>query len=61
MEAWSLVVWTVYAACLHARTTRGWSGRRAAYLVLVGYACVLFNFTGVNLIFNGKHAYSGPQ
>ena len=61
MDAWSLVVWTVYAACLHARTTRGWSGRRAAYLVLVGYACVLFNFTGVNLIFNGKHAYSGPQ
>lgn len=58
-EVWSFVVWVVYAAYLHARTTRGWSGRRAAYLVLVGYACVLFNFTGVNLIFNGKHSYSG--
>ncbi|WP_029252107.1 c-type cytochrome biogenesis protein CcsB [Paraoerskovia marina] len=58
-EVWSFVVWVVYAAYLHARTTRGWSGRRAAYFVLVGYACVIFNFTGVNLIFNGKHSYSG--
>ncbi len=58
-EVWSFVVWVVYAAYLHARTTRGWSGRRAAYFVIVGYACVLFNFTGVNIIFDGKHSYSG--
>lgn len=58
-EVWSFVVWVVYAAYLHARTTRGWSGRRAAWFVVAGYACVLFNFTGVNLIFNGKHSYSG--
>jgi cytochrome c-type biogenesis protein CcsB len=58
-EVWTFVVWIVYASYLHARTTRGWTGRRAAYFVLVGYACVLFNFTGVNLLFTGKHAYSG--
>ncbi|MBO0608799.1 c-type cytochrome biogenesis protein CcsB [Myceligenerans salitolerans] len=58
-EVWSFVVWVVYAAYLHARTTRGWSGRRAAWFVVAGYACVLFNFTGVNLIFNGLHSYSG--
>ncbi|ACZ29486.1 cytochrome c-type biogenesis protein CcsB [Xylanimonas cellulosilytica DSM 15894] len=58
-EVWSFVIWVVYAAYLHARTTRGWSGSRAAWFVVVGYACVLFNFTGVNLIFNGKHSYSG--
>jgi cytochrome c-type biogenesis protein CcsB len=58
-EVWSFVIWVVYAAYLHARTTRGWSGRRAAWFVVAGYACVLFNFTGVNLIFNGKHSYSG--
>jgi len=58
-EVWTFVVWVVYASYLHARTTRGWTGRRAAYFVLVGYACVLFNFTGVNLLFAGKHAYSG--
>jgi cytochrome c-type biogenesis protein CcsB len=58
-EVWTFIVWVVYAGYLHARTTRGWSGRRAAYFVVVGYACVLFNFTGVNLIFDGKHSYSG--
>uniref|UniRef100_UPI00202827E0 c-type cytochrome biogenesis protein CcsB n=1 Tax=Actinotalea sp. C106 TaxID=2908644 RepID=UPI00202827E0 len=58
-EVWSFVVWVVYAAYLHARTTRGWSGRRAAWFVLVGYATVIFNFTGVNLFFQGLHSYSG--
>ena len=58
-EVWTFVIWVVYAAYLHARTTRGWTGRRAAYFALVGYACVIFNFTGVNLLFTGKHAYSG--
>jgi cytochrome c-type biogenesis protein CcsB len=58
-EVWTFVIWVVYAAYLHARTTRGWSGSRAAWFVVVGYACVLFNFTGVNLVFNGKHSYSG--
>ncbi|MEU4365421.1 c-type cytochrome biogenesis protein CcsB [Promicromonospora sp. NPDC023987] len=58
-EVWSFIIWVVYAAYLHARTTRGWAGRRSAYFVLVGYACVLFNFTVVNLIINGKHSYSG--
>ncbi|HEY0118058.1 MAG TPA: c-type cytochrome biogenesis protein CcsB, partial [Cellulomonas sp.] len=47
------------AAYLHARTTRGWSGRRAAYLVFVGYAAVLANFTVVNLFVSGLHSYSG--
>ena len=58
-EVWSFVIWTVYAAYLHARTTRGWAGRRAAWFVVVGYACVLANFTLVNLFFAGKHTYSG--
>ena len=58
-EVWSFVIWVVYAAYLHARTTRGWSGSRAAWFVVVGYACLLFNFTGVNLVFNGLHSYSG--
>ncbi|MBI9113947.1 c-type cytochrome biogenesis protein CcsB [Sanguibacter suaedae] len=57
-EVWSFVVWVVYAAYLHARTTRGWSGRRAAYFVLAGYACVLFNFTAVNILFEGLHSYA---
>lgn len=57
-ETWSFVVWVIYAAYLHARTTAGWSGRRAAWFVIVGFAAVLFNFTGVNLFFQGKHTYA---
>jgi len=58
-EVGTFVAWVTYAAYLHARTTRGWSGRRAAYFVFVGYAVVLANFTVVNLVVSGKHSYSG--
>jgi len=58
-EVWSFVIWVVYAGYLHARATRGWDGRRAAYLGLAGFACVLFNFGVVNVFFPGLHAYSG--
>ncbi|GAA1653940.1 c-type cytochrome biogenesis protein CcsB [Georgenia ruanii] len=58
-EVWSFVIWVVYAAYLHARATRGWEGRRAAYLSLFGFACILANYFVVNLVFNGLHSYSG--
>ncbi|GIG25517.1 c-type cytochrome biogenesis protein CcsB [Cellulomonas denverensis] len=58
-EVGTFVAWVIYAAYLHARTTRGWAGRRAAYFVFVGYAVVLANFTVVNLFVTGKHSYSG--
>ncbi len=58
-EVGTFVAWVVYAAYLHARSTRGWSGRRAAGLVLVGYATVIANFTLVNLFVSGLHSYSG--
>lgn len=58
-EVWSFVVWVVYAAYLHARTTAGWSGRRAAWFVVAGYITVIFNFTVVNLLLPGLHSYSG--
>ncbi|ADG75617.1 cytochrome c assembly protein [Cellulomonas flavigena DSM 20109] len=58
-EVGTFVAWVVYAAYLHARTTRGWAGRRAAYLVFVAYSVVLVNFTVVNLFVDGKHSYSG--
>lgn len=58
-EVWTFVIWVVYAAYLHARSTRGWSGRRAAYFALAGYVCILLNFFVVNLAFTSKHTYSG--
>jgi len=57
-EVWTFVIWVVYAGYLHARTTRGWAGRRSAWLVIVAYACVLANFTLVNIFFSGLHTYA---
>ena len=28
-EVWSFIIWVVYAAYLHARTTQGWAGRKS--------------------------------
>ncbi len=58
-EVWSFVIWVVYAGYLHARATRGWDGRRAAWFAIAGYACLLFNFLVVNIFFVGFHSYSG--
>lgn len=56
-ETWSLIVWFVYAAFLHARITRGWVGRRAAILSIVGFAATIFCYLGVNLFLSGLHSY----
>lgn len=58
-EIWTFVVWVVYAAYLHARATRGWGPTKVAVLNLIGIASVIFNFTVVNVYFNGLHSYSG--
>jgi cytochrome c-type biogenesis protein CcsB len=58
-EVWTFIIWTIYAAYLHATTTRGWEGKRAAWLTLIGFTAILFNFTIVNLYFKGLHVYSG--
>ena len=58
-EVWTFIIWTIYAAYLHATTTRGWEGKRAAWLTMIGFTAILFNFTIVNLYFKGLHVYSG--
>ena len=60
-ETWSLIVWLIYAAYLHARITRGWRGRRAAILSIVGFAATIFCYLGVNLILSGLHSYGGAS
>ena len=56
-ETWSLITWFIYAAYLHARMTRGWHGRRAAVLSIVGFAAVVFTYFGVNFLLSGLHSY----
>lgn len=58
-EVWTFIIWTIYAGYIHARATRGWRGSRSAWLAIVGFAAIVFNFTVVNLFFKGLHAYSG--
>ncbi len=58
-ETWSFITWVVYAMFLHARATAGWRGRRAAWIQLVGFTCLLFNVVGVNLFITGLHSYAG--
>ena len=58
-ETWSLIIWFIYAAFLHARFTRGWVGRRAAWLSIFGFAATIFCYLGVNLLLSGLHSYGG--
>ena len=57
-ETAALVTWLIYAVYLHARNARGWAGRPAAMILVIGFAAVLFTYFG-NLYFSGLHAYSG--
>jgi cytochrome c-type biogenesis protein CcsB len=58
-ETWSFITWVVYAMFLHARATAGWRGRKAAWIHLLGFGCLLFNVIGVNLWITGLHSYAG--
>jgi cytochrome c-type biogenesis protein CcsB len=58
-EVWTFIIWTIFAGYIHARATRGWRGSRSAYLAIIGFSAVMFNFTIVNLFFKGLHSYSG--
>jgi cytochrome c-type biogenesis protein CcsB len=58
-EVWTFIIWTIFAGYIHARATRGWRGSRSAWLAIIGFVAVIFNFTIVNLFFKGLHAYSG--
>ena len=58
-ETSALVTWLIYAGYLHARNLRGWKGRGAAWLLVIGFAAVLFSYFAVNLWVSGLHSYAG--
>ncbi|UTT63267.1 c-type cytochrome biogenesis protein CcsB [Microcella humidisoli] len=58
-EVWTFIIWTLFAGYIHARATRGWRGDRSAWLAIIGFSAVVFNYTIVNLFFKGLHSYSG--
>lgn len=58
-EVWTFIIWTLFAGYIHARATRGWRGDRSAWLAIIGFSAVVFNYTVVNIAFTGLHSYSG--
>jgi cytochrome c-type biogenesis protein CcsB len=56
-ETWSLITWIVYAILIHNRFTMGWRGRKTAYLMILGFLCVVVTFLGVNFFIGGLHSY----
>ncbi|MGE3798271.1 MAG: c-type cytochrome biogenesis protein CcsB [Thermomicrobiales bacterium] len=57
-ETAALFTWLVYGVYLHTRSLRGWRGKRSAYVLLFGFAAVVFTYYG-NYFFGGMHAYGG--
>ncbi|MEF3301849.1 cytochrome c biogenesis protein CcsA [Paenibacillus sp. GYB003] len=58
-ETWALITWLYYTAYLHFRLSRGWQGRKSAWMAVIGFVVVMFTNVGVNLIIAGLHSYAG--
>ncbi|WP_242217230.1 c-type cytochrome biogenesis protein CcsB [Bacillus cereus group sp. BfR-BA-01380] len=57
-EVWALITWLFYAAFLHLRLSKGWHGEKSAWLAVIGFAIIMFNFVVVNLVIAGLHSYA---
>ncbi len=57
-ETGALVAWLTYAAFLHTRISRGWSGRSSAYFAVLGFLLVIFTYLGVSYLLPGLHSYA---
>lgn len=58
-ETGSFFTWVLYASYLHARSTRGWRGRRAAWVAVVAFVALMVTYYAVNLWIVGLHSYAG--
>ncbi len=48
-QTWAIVTWLFYFIVLLGRLTIGWRAKRAAYLTVIGFACVILTLVGVVL------------
>jgi ABC-type transport system involved in cytochrome c biogenesis permease subunit len=58
-ETGAFFTWVLYAGYLHARSTRGWRGRKAAWVGVVAFLALAVTFYAVNLFVVGLHSYAG--
>nr|WVD56029.1 cytochrome c biogenesis protein [Tetradesmus bajacalifornicus] len=56
-ETWALATWFVFAIYLHTRLTKGWRGKKPAFIASFGFIVVWICFLGVNLLGEGLHSY----
>lgn len=56
-ETWALITWLVFAIYLHARLTRGWAGRKTAFVGSLGFFIIWICYLGVNFLGKGLHSY----
>ena len=49
-ENWALITWLTYLVAIHLRFIRGWRGKRAAILTIIGFGTVVFTYLGMNLL-----------
>jgi ABC-type transport system involved in cytochrome c biogenesis permease subunit len=49
-ENWALVTWLTYLVIIHLRFVRGWKGRKAAILMIIGFGTVVFTYLGMSLL-----------
>ena len=56
-ETWAFISWLLYAAYLHMRISKGWQGRKPAFLATTGFFVLLICYLGVNFWGVGLHSY----
>lgn len=59
-ETMSFMIWATFAVYLHARATKGWRIRGAAWVGVAGGALILANMFVVNILVSGLHSYARP-
>lgn len=57
-EVWALITWIIYAIYLHLYRKKLWHGKKACWMVIIGFLVVLFTFFGVNYLLSGLHSYA---
>lgn len=56
-ETWALITWFIFAIYLHTRLSKGWSGKKSAFLASFGFIIIWICYLGVNLMGKGLHSY----
>ncbi len=56
-ETWALITWLIFAAYIHARLSKGWSGEKVAILGSCGFFVVWVCYLGTNFLGQGLHSY----